>query len=118
MFVRKFFDFFFLYRKQNDIYRQFIEESIIECDKSKLSLVELYSQFKEWFKDSLPNHSVPIKNDIKEYFMKLWGMPERGYKWQGYRIRTLQDDLVNEDSIIMNEEDLVDYDQQNGVPDL
>lgn len=106
------------YRKKNDIYRQFIEESIVECDKSKLSLVELYSQFKEWFKDSLPNHSVPIKNDIKEYFMKLWGIPERGYKWQGYRIRTLQDDLVNEDSIIMNEEDLVDYDQQNGVPDL
>ena len=61
-------------------------------------------EFKEWFKDSLPNHSVPIKNDIKEYFIKLWGMPEKGYKWNNYRIRTLQDDLVNEESIIMNEE--------------
>ena len=69
-------------------------------------LVELYSQFKEWFKDSLPNHSVPIKNDIKEYFMKLWGMPEKGYKWKGYRIRTLQDDLINEDSII-NIQDII-----------
>ena len=37
----------------------------------KLSLAELYSQFKDWFRDSLPNHTLPIKNEIEEYFELL-----------------------------------------------
>ena len=61
----------------NDIYRQFIEECIIECEKSTISLTELYSQFKEWFRDSLPNYTFPIKNEVKEYFIRLWGSPEK-----------------------------------------
>ena len=30
-------------------------------------LIELYSQFKEWFRDSMPNHQLPIKNEVKEF---------------------------------------------------
>tara|TARA_Y100000996_G_scaffold414633_1_gene406099 strand:- start:516 stop:3245 length:2730 start_codon:yes stop_codon:yes gene_type:complete len=107
------------YRKKNDIYRQFIEECIIECEKSTISLTELYSQFKEWFRDSLPNYSLPIKNEVKEYFVRLWGSPEkRGFKWVGYRIKTIQDELDTENTIILNENDLVDYSNKNNVPDL
>ena len=106
------------YRKQNDIYRQFIEESIIECNKSTISLVELYAQFKEWFKDSLPNHQLPIKNEIKEYFIKLWGDPAKGYKWNGYRIRTIQDDILDEEAVVLNDDDLVDYSNNNAIPNL
>lgn len=77
------------YRKQNDIYRQFIEEQITEEKNSYMSLTELYSLFKEWFRDSLPGHSVPVKNEIEDYFIKLWGLPEEGKRWKGYKQRQI-----------------------------
>jgi hypothetical protein len=99
-----------VYRKENDIYRQFIEECIAEDDEKVLSLTELYTQFKDWFRDSLPHHTVPIKNEVEEYFTKVWDEPEKGKKWQGYRIRTLQDDIDNGDAIVLGDDDLVNYD--------
>ena len=91
------------YRKRNDIYRQFVEESIMEKEDSILSITEIYTQFKEWFRDSLPGQSVPIKNDVKEYFLRLWGEAAKGWKWQGYRIRTLQDDLDSGEAFILGQ---------------
>jgi len=99
-----------MYRRENDIYRQFIEECVMDDKKSVITLIELYSQFKEWFRDSLPNHTMPIKNQVADYFSKLWGDPMRGKKWKGYRIRTLQDEIENGDAVILDEEDLVVYD--------
>ena len=101
-----------IYRKQNDIYRQFVEECIISC-KSYISLTEMYAQFKEWFRESFPNMQLPIKNDVKEYFETLWGDSESGFRWYGYRIRTLQDDVESGDAVILNETDLVKYDNQD-----
>jgi P4 family phage/plasmid primase-like protien len=98
-----------VYRKQNDIYRQFVEECIVNCD-SYISLTEMYGQFKEWFRESFPNMQLPIKNDVKEYFETLWGDFEPGFRWHGYRIRTLQDDVESGDAVILNASDLVKYD--------
>ena len=53
--------------------------------------------------------SLPIKNEVKEYFEKLWGDCNRGAKWKGYRIRTLQDDVDSGDAIILDEDDLINY---------
>lgn len=97
------------YRKQNDIYKQFIEESIIDDEHKTISMTELYSIFKDWFRESLPNNTIPIKNDIEEYFTKLWGAPRAGKKWKGYRQRTLQDDVENGDVVILTEDDQMDY---------
>jgi len=99
-----------VYRKENDIYRQFIEECIAEDADKVLSLTELYTQFKDWFRDSLPHHNLPIKNEVEEYFSRVWDEPEKGKKWKGYRIRTLQDDINNGDAIILDDSDMVDYD--------
>ena len=98
-----------VYRKENDIYRQFIEECIAEDDDKLLSLTELYTHFKDWFRDSLPNHNLPIKNEVEEYFVRIWDEPNKSKKWKGYRIRTLQDDIDNGDAIILGEDDLIDY---------
>jgi phage/plasmid-associated DNA primase len=98
-----------IYRKQNDIYKQFTDESIIKDQTKFISLIELYNMFKEWFKESLPGHSIPVKNEVEEYFIKLWGLPETGKKWKGYRQRTLQDDINDGNVIIITEKDLVDY---------
>lgn len=105
-----------MYRKQNDIYRQFIEERIIEDDKY-IKIDELYDDFKEWFRKGNPGNSIPAKNIVKEYFIKLWNEPEKGVKWFGYRVRTIDDDIKDGSAIELNEEDLVDYNEQdNGVP--
>ena len=94
------------YRKKNDIYRQFIEESITDDPKSKISLLELYTSFKEWFKESLPNHQIPVKNDVLTYFTKSWGDPGKGVKWLGKRMRTLQDDVDSGEALVFEEEEL------------
>ena len=87
-----------IYRKQNDIYRQYVEECIIKIEGASISILELYVQFKDWYKEGFPHMSLPVKNDVKEYFEKLWGTPIAG-KWKGYRIRTIRD---QEESVIIN----------------
>ncbi len=98
-----------IYRKQNDIYRQFIEECVIDDKRSVLSLTELYVHFKEWFKEGWPSMSLPIKNEVKEYFERLWGEPERGCRWNGYRFRTLEEDIEDGEAVVMDANDLVNY---------
>lgn len=97
-----------MYRRQNDIYRQFIEECLIE-DDSYISINEIYAQFKEWFKEGWPNMTLPIKNDVKDYFERVWGESDRGTRWRGFRIRTLKDELDSGDAILLTENDLVNY---------
>jgi P4 family phage/plasmid primase-like protien len=104
-----------LYKKNNDIYRQFIDESIYPDPNKKMSLTELYAIFKEWFKESMPGHSVPVKNEVEEYFVKNWGPPEDGKKWSGYRRRTIQDSIDDGSVILMGEEDLVVYDENGNI---
>ena len=99
-----------MYKRQNDIYRQFIDESIIESNTSIISLIELYNNFKEWYRQGFPNHTIPVKNDIKEYFTKLWDEPGPGIKWSGYRVRTLEDDIIDGNAIVLEEEDFENYD--------
>ena len=104
-----------IYKRQNDIYKQFVDETIIFDSLKFISLVELYTIFKEWFKDSLPGHTIPVKNEIEEYFVKLWGIPESGKRWKGYRQRTLQDDIKDGTVIILSENDLQDYSTKNAL---
>jgi hypothetical protein len=59
----------------------------------------------------LPGRGLPVKDDVEKYFAKLWDDPEKGKKWRGYRIRTLQDDIDNGEAVILDEEDLVDYEE-------
>ena len=86
-----------IYRQQNDVYRQFMEELIIEERDKKLSLPELYQALKDWFKESMPGQKLPLKNDVKQYFTRVWGEPESGLKWFGYKIRTTFNDNQNLD---------------------
>ena len=71
------------YRQQNDIYRQFGIEHIRKDDRKKITVSDLYSAFKEWYRDGFPNRQVPVQTDLKSYFTKEWGKP-RGTTWKGY----------------------------------
>lgn len=97
-----------LYRKQNDVYRQFIEEIIIEDKNRSIKLDELYTIYRDWHKNSLPGMQLPVKQEIEEHFIKLWGNLSPGKKWIGYRQRTDRDDIKNQENIEEkeNEDDL------------
>ncbi len=81
------------YRLKNDIYSQFVQECIIEDAKGSVTLAEIYAVFKEWHKESLPNHNIPIKSDLKEQLVKKWGEPSvKEGRWKGRRMRNAEDD--------------------------
>jgi phage/plasmid-associated DNA primase len=102
-----------MYRKQNDIYRQFVDECIIESD-CYINILQLYTSFRDWFKLGFPGHQLPVKNEVQEYFTKLWGCFLPGKKWQGHRIRTIQDDIKEGNPIKLTEDDL----EQNNESDI
>ena len=49
----------------------------------------------------------------EKYFSKVWDEPEKGKKWKGYRIRTLQDDIDNGEAIVLEDDDYIEYDDDN-----
>ena len=100
-----------MYRKQNDIYRQFIDECIVEADKH-ITLTELYEGFLMWYKMGYPKHTTPIRNDVQEYFTKLWDEPEKGLRWHGYRIKSADEQIESGDIIVLGENDIVDYNKK------
>ena len=105
------------YQKTNDIYRKYIDENIVEDKKSYITSTELHNDFKLWFRDSNPGAVVPNRNEIEQYFVKIWGNMLSGLKWKGYRKKTLDDELESGDAIILDEGDLITY-ETNGKPPL
>lgn len=97
-----------MYRKQNDNYRQFVDEAIAKCPKSVITLQELYGVFREWFREGFPGHQVPVKNEVKEYFFKLWGEVEN-LKWKGYKIKNFNEEIETGTALIVGEDDMIDY---------
>ena len=89
------------YRKKNDTYRQFVEERIIAAENARINLSELYTSFKEWFKESVPGQQLPTKSEVKEYYTKMWGEPERGNVWRGRRSMTYEDQVEKGDILVV-----------------
>jgi P4 family phage/plasmid primase-like protien len=75
-----------LYRQQNDLYQQFINEYISVDPSSSITDTELYSVFKSWYKFS-NNGLPPNQNDVNEYFENRWGVMTRK-KWIGFKIKS------------------------------
>ena len=124
-----------IYQKQNDRFRQFIEEKITASKDRYLELNELNNEFKIWYKDAFPGSisSIPDKNEIKEYFIKIWGELDKGFRWKGYKIKEMKDLVQSgeaveidfgEDEDEQEHEDVeIDYDEdeynQNlNIPDM
>ena len=78
------------YRSRNDIYLQYIEENICNDPTGMISLTAIYTQFKEWFKDSVTYGSVPSKADVKSSLSRIWGEPMNN-SWSGKAIKIYED---------------------------
>ena len=97
-----------MYRKQNDNYRQFVDEMIAPSPQSYINLRDLYDLFKVWFKEGLPGQQLPVKNEVKEHFIKLWGEPINN-RWKGYKVKDLNEEVDEGTAVIVNEDELIDY---------
>lgn len=75
-------------QKKNDIYRQYIEECVLENRESSVSIIEIYSSFKNWYKESIPGsfNNTPTKQEVKDYLVRLWGEPVKGGRWNGFKL--------------------------------
>jgi P4 family phage/plasmid primase-like protien len=69
------------YRRNNDVFHQFNQQCVFHKAESVLSCGTLYSHFKEWFKEEIPNGTVPTRSDVRHYFSSLWGEPVKGRYW-------------------------------------
>lgn len=78
------------YRSRNDIYLQYIEENICNDPTGMISLTAIYTQFKEWFKESVTYGSIPSKADVKSSLSKIWGEPMNN-SWSGKAIKIYED---------------------------
>jgi len=88
------------YRNKNDLYRQFETETIVEDSDSIITLRQVYSAFKEWYRESVGIQNMPTKQEAKDCFIKLWGeSTERGMGWLGKKISIQDDDLCSKSVI-------------------
>jgi hypothetical protein len=85
-----------------------VDETITKSPNSYISLQELYSVFREWFKEGFPGHQLPVKNEVKEYFFKLWGETDN-LRWKGYKIKEFHEEIETGTALIVGENDLIDY---------
>ncbi len=109
-----------LYRKNNDVFLQFVIEKIVkdtEDTKASMSLVEAYASFREWFKQSFPNITIPDKGDMQEDLLKRWGKVGLNHKWKGYRLRSAEDDEKDGLAIVLREEDLLNEEDSESDDD-
>jgi phage/plasmid-associated DNA primase len=81
------------YFKESDIYNQFSAEIITEArnpdgtrdDKAKLTLTEVYNEFKEFFKSCHPNTPIVNRATVKSELAMRWGKPVSN-AWCGIRL--------------------------------
>ena len=102
------------YKRKNDILQYFMNDMIVKEANNVLSIDELYMAFKDWFNLNQPTKHIPKKQDVEDYFLRIWGDYKSRKKWAGYRVRTVSDDNYEEDDdgvLFPKDEDVVDEDE-------
>lgn len=81
------------YWRDNDVYIQFtnecIEKAVLPDGKTidmnaKLSLSEVYQEFRFWYRDSFPGLKAPDRSSVKHELSQRWGKLTR-HGWVGVR---------------------------------
>ena len=44
---------------------------------SSLTLIDIYNEFKEWYKDCYPQSKIPNSLDLQDYLSKKWGPSDK-----------------------------------------
>lgn len=81
------------YFKRTDIYAQFLSESITNVknqkgeidEKAKLSIQEIYNEFKIWYRSAFPDGKIPSRTDVRSDLISRWG-PTTNNCWLGIKL--------------------------------
>lgn len=81
------------YWKDNDVYAAFCADTIAEVytetgerdTGARVTLSDIYAEFKIWFRDSFPGTKVPERPIVKNELSSRWGRMQ-GNAWYGIRI--------------------------------
>ena len=78
---------------ENDIFHQFEQQCISDCDdpKVKLRFDSLYSHYKEWFEQEFPKQQLLSRGVVRKHFIKQWGEPTKNY-WKNKTFQVDDDD--------------------------
>ncbi len=97
------------YRKNNDVFLQFVNDKMIQDDSISnpgITLSEIYIIFKEWYHESFSGGKIPSKNELKEDLFNRWG-PARGNKWKSWRLKSERDLEDEGEVLILRPEDYI-----------
>lgn len=74
-----------MYRKNNDLFRQFLDDTVVITDdvKDTITLSDIYGKFKMWFRESMPGKVVPVKDEAKKYMSLLLKGDKKGMVFTG-----------------------------------
>lgn len=81
------------YWRDNDVYAQFAADTIQEVyteagdrdGSARVTLSEVYTEFKLWFRDAFPGTKVPERTIVRGELSTRWGRMQ-GNAWHGIRI--------------------------------
>ncbi len=81
------------YWRDNDVYAQFAADTIQEVytesgerdPSSRVTLTEIYDQFKSWFRDAFPGTKLPERTIVRSELTSRWGRMI-GNAWHGIQI--------------------------------
>ena len=85
-----------IYKRKNNVALLFVNEKVVDDEENTISIFDMYTEFKEWHKDSYPGRNTPTKTELQDKLNKLWkgcAVNKQQNQWRGYRIRNLQDDM-------------------------
>jgi P4 family phage/plasmid primase-like protien len=80
------------YRARNDILQQFTQELIEKDPMGQLSIVELYTSFKQWYTNTgYSIRDLMTRQIFRDAMCKFLGEPDKKNVWKGHRF--VQDDF-------------------------
>jgi len=93
------------YKNNNNVFLQFINDSLVSDESNVMQLTEIFILFKEWFKTNVPGQGIPTKTDLQKDLILRWGELKNSkiVAWKGWRSKTKKDD--DKENIIIEFED-------------
>jgi len=89
------------YQKTSDIFLEFKEEHIQIEEDSFISLTDLYTYYKIWFKESHPGERCSNKGMFKEHMIKKLGvMKKKGKKKGWYNYNIINEEEEEEENLL------------------
>jgi P4 family phage/plasmid primase-like protien len=78
------------YRNTSDVYAEFINERLEVHAKEVMNIVQLYTIFKQWFRD-MSTDKIPSRTDLRSYLDKYYADVKRRNGWT-FRLKFDDDD--------------------------